>query len=704
LTDQKDAERSGRAIPLARRKLYLDPIPVDEALRRFQDALEQAGWFDAHTIETIASETADGRALAAPVYALVSSPHYPASAMDGVAVSAADTAGASDHTPITLALGSQAIIVDTGDPIPEGYNAVVMWEDLININDQNVTITSAVPPWHHVRMVGEDIVKNELLFPALYQLGPADIGALLAAGVLSVRVLKRPLFALIPTGPELVQPGKVSKPGDIAEYNSAMLRAYLRRWGAETRIYPSQPDDPAVIKACVATALAECDAVCLLAGSSAGRDDYASTVISEFGQILVHGVAAKPGKPVILAVTAPASATPASATPSAVAPSAAAPSATAPSATTPSAVARSATAPPPTPGKPLIGIPGYPVSAATIADLYLAPIVAAKSGRAPLAPSDKKVATARFGRRLESSGGVDEFVQVRLGPVNGTLTALPLSRGAGVISSLARADGRVIIPRGQTGIEAGQTVQVELYRELSALNRQILLGGSHDLTLDIINGRLMRRRPPYSLASAPLGSLGGLMALKRGEALIAGSHLLDPETGRYNVDYANKYLPEMKLIGLSLVRREQGFMVAKGNPLNLKTLHDLTRPGVRFINRQRGSGTRVLLDWLLSREQIDPNAIFGYETEEYTHLAVAAAVSAGSVDAGIGIFAAAAALDLDFIPIGSEWYDLIIPADIFDSAMICALREVLADESFKQEIVGLGGYSVEETGSIRWTT
>lgn len=299
---------------------------------------------------------------------------------------------------------------------------------------------------------------------------------------------------------------------------------------------------------------------------------------------------------------------------------------------------------------------------------------------------------------------MDEFVQVRLGPVNGTLTALPLSRGAGVISSLARADGRVIIPRGQTGIEAGQTVQVELYRELSALNRQILLGGSHDLTLDIINGRLMRRRPPYSLASAPLGSLGGLMALKRGEALIAGSHLLDPETGRYNVDYANKYLPEMKLIGLSLVRREQGFMVAKGNPLNLKTLHDLTRPGVRFINRQRGSGTRVLLDWLLSREQIDPNAIFGYETEEYTHLAVAAAVSAGSVDAGIGIFAAAAALDLDFIPIGSEWYDLIIPADIFDSAMICALREVLADESFKQEIVGLGGYSVEETGSIRWTT
>jgi len=692
LTDQKDTERrqdersardacvthatpGARAIPLARRKLYLDPIPVDEALQRFQDALEAGGWFDDRAVETIPSDAADGRVLASAVYARVSSPHYPASAMDGVAVSATDTAGASDHAPITLTLSGQAqtqaqaqiqvqpqaIIVDTGDPIPAGCNAVVMWEDLINISDQNVTITAAVPPWQHVRMVGEDIVKNELLFPALYQLGPADIGALLAAGVLSVSVLQKPLFALIPTGPELVQPGSVNKPGDIAEYNSAILSAYLRRWGAEARVYPSQPDDPTTIKACIAGALADCDAVCLLAGSSAGRDDYGSTVIGELGQLLVHGVAAKPGKPVILAVASPSA-------------------------------------------KPLIGVPGYPVSAATIADLYLAPIIAAKNGHAPYAPSDKKVATARFGRRLESSGGVDEFVQVRLGPVNGTLTALPLSRGAGVISSLARADGRVIIPRGQTGIEAGQTVQVELYRELSALNRQILLGGSHDLTLDVINGRLMRRRPPYTLASAPLGSLGGLMALKRGEALIAGSHLLDPDTGLYNIDYAHKYLPEMKLIGLSLVRREQGFMVAKGNPLNLKTLRDLTQPGLRFINRQRGSGTRVLLDWLLTREQIDPAAIFGYDTEEYTHLAVAAAVSAGTVDAGIGIYAAAVALDLDFIPIGSEWYDLIIPAAIFDSAMIVALREVLADESFKQEIVGLGGYSVEETGAIRWTT
>ncbi len=675
MTDQKDAERSKdaergecavhverseRTIPLARRKLYLEPIAVDEALQRFQDALEQGGWFDDHAVETVPSDSADGRVLASAVYAKVSSPHYPASAMDGVAVSATDTTSASDHAPITLALGNQAVIVDTGDPIPAGCNAVVMWEDLININDQNVTITAAVPPWHHVRMVGEDIVKNELLFPALYQLGPADIGALLAAGVLSVTVLQKPLFGLIPTGPELVQPGNVSKPGDIAEYNSAILSAYLRRWGAEARIYPPQPDDPTLIKGCITAALVECDAVCLLAGSSAGRDDYGSTVIGELGQLLVHGVAAKPGKPVILAVASS--------------------------------------------GKPLIGVPGYPVSAATIADLYLAPIIAAKNGRAPHTSSDKKVAPARFGRRLESSGGVDEFVQVRLGPVNGTLTALPLSRGAGVISSLARADGRVIVPRGQTGIEAGQTVQVELYRELSALGHQILLGGSHDLTLDVINGHLMRRRPPYTLASAPLGSLGGLMALKRGEALIAGSHLLDPETGRYNIDYARKYLPEMKLIGLSLVRREQGFMVAKGNPLKLKTLHDLAQPGVRFINRQRGSGTRVLLDWLLTREQIDPAAIFGYETEEYTHLAVAAAVSAGSVDAGIGIYAAAAALDLDFIPIGSEWYDLIIPAVIFDSAMIGALREVLADESFKQEIVGLGGYSVEQTGALRWTT
>lgn len=640
----------------ARRRFYLDTVSAQEALERLSTALEESAWFSARETETISSYDSQQRVTAQAVYANASSPHYPASAMDGVAVRSSDLSAASERNPVRLSLGGQALVVDTGDPIPPGLDAVVMWEDLTQVSAEEVTVVRSVAPWQHVRMVGEDIVQNEMLLPGLYRIGPPDIGALLAAGVLTVDVIVPPVVGLIPTGPELVAPGQAREAGDIPEYNSAVLSAYIRDWGGRPRVYDPVPDDPDLLGQSLGRALSECDLVCLLAGSSAGRDDWASTVIASLGKVLVHGVATRPGKPVILAVCS---------------------------------------------GKPVIGLPGYPVSAATAADLFLRPLLARFNGQPQAsAPS----VTCRFGRRMESASGIDEYVQVRVGPVGDGLVALPLSRGAGVVSALSKADGRIVIPRGETGLEAGQPVSVELYRDIAGVSRQILLAGSHDLTLDVLNDRLKRKHPPVTLASAPLGSLGGLLAIKRGEALVAGSHLLDAESGEYNRPYCLRYLPDVPLIGLALVERQQGLMVRKGNPLELRGLRDLKRPDVRFINRQRGSGTRVLLDWLLAKEGIDPGTISGYDIEEYTHLSVGAAVASGAADAALGIYSAAIALGLDFLPIGIEQYDLVIPAQYWDHELVTALREVVSDPDFQAAVRALGGYSTDLTGRVRWRT
>lgn len=640
--------------PIARGRFYLDTIPQSEAYEILSGALSESGWFSIRRSESVPSVNCSGRITARPVHAMASSPHYPASAMDGVAVRSRDVREAGERTPIKLALGDTAVVVDTGDPVPPGYDAVVMWEDLVEVSGDSVTVAAAVAPWQHVRMVGEDVVQNEMLLPALHRLSPADVGALLAAGVLSVDVLVRPRIGLIPSGPELVPPGEATRPGDIPEYNSAMLAAFLDEWGGQPRTFAPVPDDAAKIADTIRQALDECDAVCLLAGSSAGRDDWGSTAIAAIGRVLVHGVASRPGKPVILAIAN---------------------------------------------DKPVLGLPGYPVSAVVAARSFLEPLIARKLGQAV---SEPRQVECRFGRRMESPGGVDEFVQVRVGPVGDHLVALPLSRGAGVVSALAKSDGLVRIPSGETGVEAGQPVQVNLYQGPAGVRRQILMAGSHDLTLDVLNDLLMGEYPPVRLASASLGSLGGLMALKRGEALVAGSHLLDPGTGQYNVTYAQKYLEGMPVLGLSLVQRQQGLMVAPGNPLGLSSLQDLNRPGVRFINRQRGSGTRVLTDWLMTREGIVPDGIHGYDTEEYTHLSVAAAVVSGSADAAMGILAAAQALGLDFIPVVFEQYDLVIPKCFWDDPLISALRKVVSDPRFAGRVSRLGGYTTVGTGEIRW--
>jgi putative molybdopterin biosynthesis protein len=579
--------------------------------------------------------------------------------MDGIAVRAAATAGATESSPLTLALGKQAVWVDTGDPMPPDTDAVVMAEHVQILDDATVAITAAVAPWHHVRPMGEDIVATELVIPEGVPLRPVDLGAIAAAGHATVVVRRRPRVAIIPTGTELVTPeaaaarearGQPVCAGEIIEFNSLILAGMVEEWGGLPTRMPPVPDRQDLLRAAVAGAIADHDVIVVNAGSSAGAEDYTATVLAELGEVVVHGVAIRPGHPVILGVAV---------------------------------------------GKPALGLPGYPVSAALTADLFLRPLLYRLQG---LTPPPRPAVTATISRKLLSPLGEDEFVRVTLGRVDGRLIATPLTRGAGVVMSLVRADGIARIPRFSEGLHAGAEVAVELLREQADIESTIVAIGSHDLALDLLASHLQRAGAGRRLSSANVGSLGGLMALKRRDAHLAGVHLLDEETGEYNISYVRRLLPDEEIVLVHLAYREQGFLTPPGNPLGLSSLRDLACPGVRFVNRQRGSGTRVLLDYQLRQEGIDPGAIVGYQREEFTHMAVAAAVQSGAANVGLGIRAAAHALGLTFVSLFSERYDLAIPRRHWESELLAPLRHLLFDPAYRSAVEALGGYNVERMG------
>jgi putative molybdopterin biosynthesis protein len=648
--------------------VYLHDIPLTVALARMEEALRAAGLAGVLGVETAPlDEHALGRVLAEAVWAKVSSPHYHASAMDGFAVAARTTNGAQPTSPVTLALGSpeppQAAYVDTGDPLPGWADAVIPIENVEALSEGGVMskdirmpaairIRAAVAPWSHVRPLGEDIVATQLVLPKGHVLRPVDLGALAASGHEDAGVARRPRVAILPTGSELVPIGSSLKPGDILEYNSLVLAAQINEMGGEATRFPITKDDLELITEQVRQAAREFDLVLLNAGSSAGAEDFSARVIERLGRLLVHGVAVRPGHPVILGML--------------------------------NVDGRSV---------PIVGVPGYPVSAALTIDIFVEPLIAQWLGRAP---RELPVVPARLTRKITSPAGDEDYVRVALGRVGGELLAAPLSRGAGVITSLVQADGLVVLPPGLQGAEAGEKVQVHLYRTPAELERTILCIGSHDMILDLLAQYLAQQGRRF--VAANVGSQGGLIALRRGEAHLAGSHLLDPQTGEYNISYIRDYMPAIPVKVVALVGREQGLLVRRGNPKGIRSLADLAPREVRFVNRQRGAGTRVLLDYHLKLAGISADSIQGYNEEEYTHLGVAAAVASGRADCGLAIAAAAQALDLDFIPLFQERYDLIMPRQHADSELLKPLFSVLEDAGFREAVSRLPGYDVSVMG------
>ena len=663
------------------RRIYLEDIALDEAWRRFIAALESADLWRPFDGEAIAVAEALGRVTAEPIWARVSSPAYHAAAMDGYAVRSEDTIGAIETAPVQLAIDSQATYVDTGDPLPAWADAVIPIENVhlitqpthqLSNHPTHIEILAPVSPWSAVRSMGEDMVATELVLPANHALRPVDLGAMAGCGHATIKVRRKPRVAVIPTGTELITAEHAAqsgvRSGDIIEYNSIVLAAEIEQWGAIATRYPIVPDDYERIKAAVLDAAATHDLVLVNAGSSAGSEDYTARIVEELGTLLVHGVAVRPGHPVILGTLQPPTSTPAS---------------------------RAVQHP-----IPIIGVPGYPVSAALTGEIFVEPLLAKWRGQPPV---QKPTLKANITRKLLSPMGEDEWVRVTAGRVGDRVVAAPLSRGAGVITSLVRADGIVRIPRFSEGVNAGDEVMVELYTTPGEIERTIVHIGSHDLTLDLLAQSLRVAEAGRRFVSANAGSLGGLIALRRGEAHLAGSHLLDPETGEYNISYVKQYLSDTPVVLVTLLRREQGLIVAKGNSKQIESLVDLARPDVRYVNRQRGAGTRVLLDYRLGVLGIAPDQVHGYQREEYTHLAVAAAVQSGVADCGLGVRAAARALDLGFVSVEWERYDLVIPQTYYDSELIKPLLDLIRGEAFRRAVAELPGYDPSPMGTVAAT-
>ena len=669
--------------------VYLHDIPLVDAKARLELALRDAGLGGVLGSETLPlDENVLGRVLAGPVWALKSSPHYHASAMDGFAVRSESTAGALPSAPVQLPLeAGQAKYVDTGDPLPDWANAVIPIENVEPLDSAgqiatdvrkpaSIRLRASVVPWSHVRPLGEDIIATQLVLPAGHVLHPYDLGAIAASGHTSVSVARRPRVGILPTGTELVPIGSELRPGDILDYNSLVIAAQVRAMGGEPIHFPITIDDFDAICARVNEAAQDCDLVLLNAGSSAGSEDFSSRVVEKLGQLLVHGVAVRPGHPVILGVIARSRSVATKQSP-----------VEQEIASLP-AVARNDSV-------PIIGVPGYPVSAALTVDIFVEPLIARWLGRRPL---ELPILQAQMTRKTVSPAGDDDFIRVVVGKVGEKMLATPISRGAGVITSLVRADGLVVLPRGVQGVEAGESVSVRLMRSLSEIEQTIFCIGSHDVILDLLAQFLSEQ--DRRLVSANVGSQGGLVALRRGEAHLAGSHLLDPETGDYNLRYIREYLPGIPVKVVGLVHRKQGLMVRRGNPRGVKSLQDLPGGKVTFINRQRGAGTRVLFDYHLNLMGIDIGQVKGYDDEEYTHLGVAAAVSSGRADCGMGIPAAAQALDLDFIPLFQERYDLIIPKVFAESDLLAPLFVLLKSQLFQNAVNSLPGYDTGVMGTI----
>ncbi len=636
---------------MPKRNIYLKMKTLSEALEIWSS---KTGTM--RTDEEIIPVTAGlGRVTFAPITARRSVPHYHGAAMDGFAVAARNTFGASDTNRLQLDIRTQAFAVDTGDPLPPGTDAVIMIEQVEQVSDKTIEIRSAAFPWQHVRKVGEDIIAGELLLPRLHVLRPADLGALLAAGAAEVSVFARPRVWVQPTGSELISASRaaVAEPGQIIEFNGTILSAMVAECHGIPDLREIVEDDYECIKRSLQDAIeSQSDIILINAGSSAGSEDYTSAVIADLGEVFVHGVAMMPGKPVILGMAG---------------------------------------------GKPIVGLPGYPVSAIMAFEQFVRPLLF--SMQSMDFPEFESI-SASLGRKMPSKLGLEEFARVILGRVEGKVVATPIQRGAGIITSLTRADGILQIPQEQEGIEEGADVRIRLLRPRNQIDFTLVMIGSHDNAIDLIANEIRARDGRIRLSSSNVGSLGGLMAIRRSLAHFAGSHLLDTETGEYNYAYIERYLKGKAVRLVKLAMREQGLLVRKGNPRNITGIDDLISPDVSFINRQAGAGTRVLFDYLLQQRGISPESVKGYDQEEFTHMAIAVSVLSGRADAGMAIYSSARALNLDFIPVGRERYDLIIPESAWDDFKTCCLMDVIVSDEFRRLLTSMGGYDPTESGRV----
>ena len=627
------------------RHLYLKTVDIDEAKRIYQNALVDI--LKKSKIETIPTELAYGRVVAKAIYAKRSSPFYPSAAMDGIMIDAKKTLGANEHSPLKLD-PKDYVEIDTGDPVLDPYDAVIMAEDCIKAED-GIQIIKAHVPWENVRPIGEDIVEGELLFTVNHLLRPMDISVLMAAGQLEIEVFKKVRLAIIPTGSEIVEAHAHPQLGEIIESNSYLFKGMALEAQADVERFPILKDDYDLIVSTLDKAADKFDVICINAGSSAGREDFTSKAIQSLGEVYVHGLAIKPGKPAILGRI------------------------------------RSTA---------VIGIPGFPVSAHIVFSEFVVPLLY-QLNHLPQVKVEHVEAIST--KRIVSSLKYKEYIRVKLGQVDDRIVASPLARGAGVMMSVVRSDGYALIDQNSEGIEMNEKVLVRLNPGQHNFNQSLVMIGSHDMMIDVAQDFLAQHSPEHFISSSHVGSFGGLMALKRKECHLAPIHLLGSD-GVYNREALLQLFKPNEVVLIKGIQRIQGLLVAQGNPLNIQGIDDLSR--VHYVNRQRGAGTRVLLDHLLKEKHIDPKSIKGYQHELSTHLAVASAIQNKSADCGMGVYSAAQTMGCDFIEIGEEAYDFACRIEHLNHSSVQRFIQVLQNPEFQASVLALGGYRFDQAGEV----
>jgi len=623
-----------------KRNVYISNIPIEEAIESYKQMLNPEA-----QIEYVNVRNALWRVTSEPIVAAYSSPSYHCAAMDGIAVKSSDTYGASEKNPLRLT-SEVYQYVNTGNPMPKFADSVIMIEDVVELENNVVQIIEPSHEWQHVRVVGEDIAQGEMILPSKHKIRPVDLGALISSGVTKIPVYAIPKVGIIPTGSEIVETAEEIKEGFIIDSNSSVIEALIEEMGGKAKRYAPVPDRYEQLKDQILKGLEENDILLINAGSSAGTKDFTAQIIEEIGEVMIHGIALKPGKPTILGKVN---------------------------------------------GKGVIGLPGYPVSAYFAFETFVKPMLEVFIGYQSLKSQEVAILT----QRVVSSLKHEELIRVTLGRVGNKLIATPLNRGAGATMSLVKADGIMRVPRNIEGVEAGTEMPITLMKPLHEIEPRLVMIGSHDIIVDVIQDKM-------PLSSTHVGSMGGIMALKRGECHLSPIHLLDEQTGEYNVSYLRRYFKNEDIALIEGVKRLQGMFVKKGNPKGIKTFEDLTRDDVVFVNRQRGSGTRQLLDYKLKSAAIDSETIAGYQRELTTHLGVAVAVASEGIDVGIGVYAAAKSLDLDFIPIGYESYDFAVKREYLEDERFQKFIETIKSEAFREAVDTLGGYTIEAPGRMVW--